>query len=514
MFCKYIWLLICIFSCISAVSAQHPFERKWYLGGDHLRLGDTATAVNVLDFKPEGLEIQARPSFPLRARTYETNASICDNEGNLLFLTNGRILVDGNLRLFPGSDTLVDNSSFTWYSGRGYPFEKGALILPKPGNENEFVVISQSSQMLFNQVTPPMDFMAHVYYGIVGYEGASAVVHTKSNLLIGLITEDGLHATRHANNRDWWIVAREAFSDRKLVFLLDPEGIRHHHTDTIGIFHDRESAGSDRFTFGGIFSNQGDRLVYCTPWRGLELFRFDRATGRLSDFSHLNLRQISDFIYNGRVAFSPSGRFLYFSDIGSVWQMDLHAEIPNESVIKVAEWDGYLWQGRFPVSFGQMQRTPDCKIAIASPNLSPYIHLIQEPDKPGLLCQFEFRVIQLPLGEFERGLPNYPNFCLGEPCENYCDSLLQVSTREIHDRGIQVSIWPNPVSEQLNVQWEQEGRITRLLLHDMNGRIVRTQQVQGQAQCGIWVQDLPLGFYMLTVEDSYGYVYREKVVKR
>jgi hypothetical protein len=84
----------------------------------------------------------------------------------------------------------------------------------------------------------------------------------------------------------------------------------------------------------------------------------------------------------------------------------------------------------------------------------------------------------------------------------------------MHDRGIQVSIWPNPVSDQLNVQWEQEGRITRLLLHDMNGRIVRTQQVQGQAQCGIWMQDLPLGFYMLTVEDSYGYVYREKVVKR
>src|SRR5690606_14953580 len=98
----------------------------------------------------------------------------------------------------------------------------------------------------------------------------------------------GVYATRHANNKDWWLLVREWFTDHKMIFLLDDEGIRYHHTDTIGIKISDDSTGCCGI-WGGGFSNQGDRFVLFNPGEGMELFRFDRSTGSLSDFQRYDI---------------------------------------------------------------------------------------------------------------------------------------------------------------------------------------------------------------------------------
>jgi hypothetical protein len=462
-----------------------------------------------LDFRSDGLRIYRTDSIDQRAGTFLSNASICDSTGNLLLVTNGQVVSDHNIFIIPNGDTLANTRSFAMYYD-GFPFFNGTMILPCPAEANSYYVLLQSNRLLDDEVDFPLWVFPHIYYAKVNVTENGPIVESKDNLLSDKFSGTGIFAVKHENNRFWWIMFNEALTNHKVFYQLDDEGIHYHHTDSIGLAV--VELGRCCNFLDGAFSAQGDRFALFNSGLGLQLFSFDREKGKLSDFEQFEV-PIFLTASSGGAEFSPSGRFLYFNDFDKIWQMDLWASDKAGSIIWVAEHDYYLWKDRWPTEFFQMQRTPDCRIAISTNASTPYLHMIHEPDQPGLLCRFEHRAIELTINHWV-GFPNYPNFCLGEPCENYCDSLLQVSTREIHDRGIQVSIWPNPVSDQLNVQWEQEGRITRLLLHDMNGRVVRTQQVQGQAQCGIWMQDLPLGFYMLTVEDSYGYVYREKIVKR
>jgi hypothetical protein len=501
-------LTLVLLLLVTSAYNQHPFEQKWALACIPATRFEPAKC-DILNFSKEGLSILRTDSIDQRAGVFRSNASICDSAGNLLLTTNGQVVSDYNFFIIPNGDTLANTRSFSSYYG-GFPFFNGTMIIPCPGDANSYYVLLQSNRLLDDEVDFPLWIFPHIYYAKVTFSENGPMVVCKDNLLSDNFSSSGIISVKHANNRFWWIMFLEALTNHKVFYLLDDEGMHYHHTDSIGMA--AVELGRCCNFLDGAFSAQGDRLALFNSGLGLQLFSFNRESGKLSDFEHFEV-PIFLTASSGGTEFSPSGRFLYFNDFDKIWQMDLWASDKAESIIWVAEHDYYVWRDIWPTEFFQMQRTPDCRIAISTSSSTPYIHIIQEPDQPGLLCRFEHRAIELTIN-YSIGLPNYPNFCLGEPCENYCDSLLQVSTREIHDRGIQVSIWPNPVSDQLNVQWEQEGRITRLLLHDMNGRVVRTQQVQGQAQCGIWMQDLPLGFYMLTVEDSYGYVYREKIIKR
>jgi hypothetical protein len=489
--------------------AQHPFEAQWIVGCRHNNV-DSSLVCNLLEFTTNKIEVSQHKLMNQRVYMERSNASICDSDGKLLFITNGQVVSNMNGNLVTNGDTLANNASFSLYDS-GFPFIKSSMILPCPKDHGIYYIIFQSSRLLSNEFEYPWFLYPNVYFAKISVKNGDTSVIAKDSLLFDDLSVPGIHAVKHSDNKSWWVHFSEPKTNHQVFYLLGDDGIKYHHTDTIGVVIPSESGRCCNFR-DAAFSYQGDRLAFFNPGTGLEIFRFDRETGRLSDFEFFEIPVFFSEEF-GSVAFSPSGRFLYFNDGMRIWQMDLNANFKGNSIVTIAKYDFYLFEGIFTTSWFYMFRTPDCRIAISSTSFNPFIHLIHEPDKPGLLCRFEQRAIQLNSNYF-LGLPNYPNFCLGEPCENYCDSLLQVSTREIHDRGIQVRIWPNPVSDQLNVQWEQEGRITRLLLHDMNGRMVRTQQVQGQAQCGIWMQDLPLGFYMLTVEDSYGYVYREKVVKR
>jgi hypothetical protein len=489
-------LMVC-----NPVYAQHPYERTWVMGYD----GPAIPAVHFLKFDLENTTIIS--TLPSTVVQKLTNASICDSLGNLLFFTNGRAIANVDRQIITRGDTLVNAELYRWHENSGFYYVQGALMLPDPDTPERIHVISQSSDVRFDLQHLQLHFHPQLYYARIDKAGDDWYVSSKNNKLSERFYANGINAVRHANNRDWWILTKEAYSNHYISYLFDGDSIRYHHTDTIGIV-----VGFDTVGFWmGAFSYQGDRFALFNPRDGLEVFDFDRSTGRLSNFKAFKIPEYRHWYY-GSVAFSPSGRYLYFNDPSQVYQMDLEAANWAASITLVDEWDGYVHNTYWATAFFQMQRTPDCRIIISTQGSNPYLHIIHEPDKSAQDCRLEQRALEFEY-VLSSGLPNYPNFSLGTEWEHYCSSPMTGTSQE--DRlQITLSVWPNPASDIVSMHWEERGAFQKVTLLDLGGIVLQSMDVSGNEQASFWLHDQTPGIYILQFEHRSGYLHHEKVVRR
>jgi|GEM_PF-770462 len=73
-----------------------------------------------------------------------------------------------------------------------------------------------------------------------------------------------------------------------------------------------------------------------------------------------------------------------------------------------------------------------------------------------------------------------------------------------------ITVYPNPTNNMLNVGINSE--TTTLQLLDMNGKVLFSQEFEGQAEANINMSDFAAGVYMLNVTNATG-IYQERVIK-
>jgi hypothetical protein len=157
-------------------------------------------------------------------------------------------------------------------------------------------------------------------------------------------------------------------------------------------------------------SPDGRKVAHVMTNYGLEIFDFDRCTGKFSNPISIPYPQIADSTWIGLgLAFSPSGRFLYFGMTQYVFQYDLWATNIPASVDTVAIYDGF--EAPFGSYFATMQRGPDGKIYESCGSSEYVLHVIEEPDKKGDSCKFLQHGLKLP--SYCLGVPSFPNYRLG-----------------------------------------------------------------------------------------------------
>lgn len=105
-----------------------------------LSLNTQAQLANVWAFgKMAGINFNANPPTAIKTAisTSEGCSAMCDAQGNLLFYTDGSSIWDRKHNYMPNGDDLL---------GRGLNItsstSQGALIIPVPGNENQYYVFS------------------------------------------------------------------------------------------------------------------------------------------------------------------------------------------------------------------------------------------------------------------------------------------------------------------------------------------------------------------------------------
>lgn len=368
---------------------------------------------------------------------YRTSTNITNAEGELLFSTNGAFVANAL------GDTMVNGSGLnpSWYTSQypeGLSIPQGVLIIPKPEDPD-----------LYYLFHIPVDVWASVsalqfYYSVIDMsldDGLGAVVAKNQVLFVDELNSGKISSVRHANGRDWWVFIHKLNSDLYYRILVTPSGFAVDGTQAIGPVHPPDAGQV-------CFSPQGDRYAYF--YESLELLPFDRCTGMFDEPLLVTGEQFEP----GRgVAFSPNGRYLYISTVLDLYQFDTGADDIAASEVHIAHWDStYSPFPPFAALFSNMQLAPDGKIYIGTGNGTDVLHVIHNPDEPGLACNMEQHGIQLER-YFSNSLPNHPNYHLGPVDGSVCDSLgITVGVQE-QDVVVAVRAYPNPSIGTFNLSY-------------------------------------------------------------
>jgi hypothetical protein len=252
--------------------------------------------------------------------------------------------------------------------------------------------------------------------------------------------------------------------------LVTPNGVSVDGTQAIGEIRPRD--------VGQVcFSPDGSKFAYYYGANtDLEVFDFDRCTGLLSNPVHI---PIDDSNFAGGVAFSPNSRYVYVSSTKDVYQYDAEAPDIEASMVHIAEWDSFYSPfPPFATGFDLAQLAPDGQVYIATGNSTLSLHVIHNPDEPGLACNMEQHGVVLPR-YYANSLPNHPNYFLGPVDGSVCDSLgINTLTPTLSRGEGVVRAFPNPSADgHFVLRYPANAGVGWLEVQDIAGRVVLRERI-------------------------------------
>ena len=390
-------------------------------------------------------------------RFWRTNASLCDTAGNLLFYTNGVFIANRN------NDTMLNGSGLnpSFYTNSlaevGLSAYQSHVFLPGPNESNKYYLFHLFADTIISTGGAPLK----VYYSIIDMDGNNGLgeVVSKNNILLG-DTIYGLNTltVKHANGRDWWIINTKMASNTYCISLLTPLGVALHHLQSIGI------PNLPTYT-NCIFSPDGNKFINGSAYDRIEVMDFDRCTGLFDNPQFLPLNHSLDHL----VAFSATGRFLYYVVQDTVFQYDFNSSNIAAKKTVVAIYDGFQTSTTIHTKFYDPILASNQKIYISSYG-TEYFHVINYPDSAGIACNVVQRGIQLPY--YISGIPHFPNYNLGRLPGSACDTVYS-SISELEQEN-EVSVFPNPsLTGIFNFRFlDKSEQVKNLYVTDVTGRII------------------------------------------
>jgi subtilisin family serine protease len=338
----------------------------------------------------------------------EGGASISDNTGTLLMMTDGvRLLDRTGTSILPSQIIPPTNSSINRLLGSASSAQS-AIIISHPdriANPNVYYIITAAEE-------DTVRTNINLYTVRVNSPGNIQLIYGPLEIVSGFGTE-AITVTRHCNGIDYWVAAVNGrnnelhiipittttpvtptiqdFSARRIFTGLFTFNSVHPSFDGLGISYLKFSPSGNLLGLSQLFGNQ------------MHIFNFNNATGTITttpnSFTGQNNTQLN-WIY--AFDFSPNERFVYLHrkpQLGNpvpphqLLQLDLSQ--PGSTPFVVSSGDDY----------GGIQLGPDGRIysGIAkTTNLS----FIANPDLPGSLCGYNRTGIVMTGGNMEYGLPN------------------------------------------------------------------------------------------------------------
>lgn len=403
---KKIYLLL-LSLCLSCFAFSQKEANNWVFGFS-----------NWMDFNTDPISIGAVPNFNFFGE--RNTVSMSDEEGNLLFYSDGFSIFDKNHNLMPNGSISANNAAT-------HPI----FAIPKPGSDQSYYLIINSNGFAGS-------FLTWIEIDLTLNGGLGDVVPNVGEILLDNPTGK-ITAVLHSNLTDIWVVSHELDSNNFHAWLATESGI-----SIIPIISD---IGSDILTSdfesqnGQIkTSHSGNQIVVAN--RGIntvEIFNFDRGSGIL-----YNPIILANFFGPYGIEFSPNGRYLYVSQDGlnfqqELIQFDLFFTDIND-IINSAQVIGN------PSTFGgagALQLAPDGKIYISNP-FDFTLGIINEPDVGGINADFEAFGVFLNSGEILFGLPSFFHKYFQTPNFNYtgfCSGGITSFEIESFDTQIDSVLW-------------------------------------------------------------------------
>jgi len=330
--------------------------------------------------------------------TNEGCASIADNNGDLLFYTDGMTVYNKNHTIMPNGSGLLGHSSST----------QSGIIVKKPGSLTIYYLFTcdgmsgNSGGLNYSEVDMTLN-------------GGLGDINANKNILIISGSDEKITAVTHQNGIDFWIVFRLINSNTYHSYLLTSTGLNLTPIVTnIGPAYFGE--------IGYLKASPNGTKVANANWLSstFEIFDFDNNTGLLSN----PITGYMDSPYG--IEFSLNSNLLYVGEYYSrnINQYNLLAG-SSAAIISSELSIGQSTQG----DIGALQLGPDGKIYL-SIVLAGNLAVIDSPDILGLGCNFNVNGPQLAGSLAINGLPTFfssifnstTNFSFNNPC--YGDSTI------------------------------------------------------------------------------------------
>ncbi len=342
------------------------YENFWAFGGN--------AGINFNSSPPEAVRTSLN--------TREGCASVCSKEGQLLFYTDGTFVWNKDHRVMPnGNDlpgTAVNITSST---------SQGTLIVPHPGNSQQYYIFS------LGDINTTAD-SGRLYYSLIDMslnDGLGDVVDTSKGVLLTKDLTEHLFALPGFDCNIWLITCSRAGNQFK-VYNIGLQGIDTQATVSAGI----QGIGQYHGVIGYIdVSPDGRKLAIAQG--NLVLYDFNRRSGQVN---HPVILSANAATYAYGVCFSPDNTKLYATMEHIVHQFDLttnDSTLIQQSMTRLSSASDHA---------DGMKRGPDGKIYCSGFGNSA-LQVIQQPNRPGLSCQYEekgFTLFRGTLASF--GLPN------------------------------------------------------------------------------------------------------------
>jgi len=393
----------------------------------------------------------------------ECSSSICDSNSNLQFYAgsknNSALYITSFNRqhqIMLNGDSIVGNYSIT----------QGALILPYPDNPNKY--------LLFSIGTTDLAPVNHLTYSVIDMSLGSGLgsVTQKNTVLADTVTEKMI-AVRHANGRDWWVIAHKDNSNEYMTFLVEPSGISGPFIQSTGTV----LGGFDLIGQMAI-SEDGSKLCLVGASGVLEISDFDRCTGIISNLQ--SIAEISPIQQYYGCSFSPNGTRLYVSVLDTLFQYDLTASnIRNSKQVIFVIHPSYgigqhkIFNGKIYIvsTYGTFPNSVYDSIDL---NLS----VINDPDSLGFGCHYMPYSIYLGGRRCLGGLPNNPNYRLGALMGSLCDTLDIGGINAIRKDDFVVDLYPNPNNGNFILTYHLKTK-ANFIIQDLVGRTVFSKHLDG-----------------------------------
>ena len=352
-------------------------------------------------------------------------ACVSDSSGNLLFYSNGGRAYNRYYNVMPNgylSDT-----------GGGM---QTVLAIKKPHTDSIYYLFTLNGDpTVFN-------------YSVIDMRLDSArgdIVSGMKNLLMpdGADAYEGIHATRHQNNKDTWVVTRK--SGKYGSYLIDTSGI---HNPVLSNSTLLPLTGQQDGAFIKV-SRDGTKLIALVNSRILlEYCNFDKSTGVVTPLFIFepNIGIAGQYVPIG-IEFSRSTKYVYvtayntvppfFTNSWALFQYDAtktdSAEFMQSQVLIDTLGPAY--------SVEEIQLAPDDKI-YGPLHLRTYLSVINDPEAQGVACNFQ--LVAVPLS------PYWCNDYLPQVVQKYFVYINQFGSCQNKPIHFLSNIWPPADSLQWN----------------------------------------------------------------
>ncbi|MEO6611425.1 MAG: PKD domain-containing protein [Chitinophagaceae bacterium] len=342
-------------------------------------------------------------------------ASVCDDNGNLLFYSNGLTVYNRKHQVMLNGDGLLSNSSAL----------QGCIILPVPGNHAIFYIFTTDA--LEN------GFANGYRYSIVdmSLDNGNGQVISKNILLSSSCTER-MTAVRHADGVSVWLITNDNSSDVFRSWLITCTGLQPNPViSVVGVKLDGDAV----MNIGMLKASPDGKQVCQTAFlisddvnnptpNFSQLFKFDNQTGILSNPRSIEFPRA----VITTCEFSPNSQLLYLVRAYDKAIEQVEATLPTAAAIIASDISI-----RTDKSFYGIQLAPDGKIYLAQPSF--YLAAINNPDIKGTGCDFQKEQVDLDFHTAYLGLPAFINDLSFNPVNSFTYSILDSCNGTVQFQG-------------------------------------------------------------------------------